>query len=59
MSICLLKSDLKMSKSHANVVSFHENVSYRSTLMNLYERNELFLLNETAIENSVNIGTVI
>jgi len=37
MSICLLESDLKMSKSHANVVSFDENVSYSSTSMNLYE----------------------
>jgi len=27
MSICLLESDLTMSKSHANVVSFDENVS--------------------------------
>ena len=27
MNICLLESDLKMSKSHANVVSFDENVS--------------------------------
>ena len=27
MSICLLETDLKMSKSHANVVSFDENVS--------------------------------
>ena len=25
MSICLLESDLEMSKSHANVVSFDEN----------------------------------
>jgi len=48
MSICLLESDLKMSKSYANVVSFDEN-----------ERNELFLMNETAIENSTNIGTLI
>ena len=30
----LLESDLKMSESHANVVSFDENVS---TLLNLYE----------------------
>ena len=34
---------LKMSKSHANVVSFDENVSYLLTSMNLYERNEQFL----------------
>ena len=27
MSICLLERDLKMSKSHVNVVSFDENVS--------------------------------
>ena len=38
MSICLLESDMKMSKSHANVVSFDENVSYLSSSMNLYER---------------------
>ena len=31
-----------MSKSHANVVSFDENVSYLLTSMNLYERNEQF-----------------
>ena len=43
MNICLLKSGLKMSKSHANVVSFDENVSYLSTSMNLYERKEQFL----------------
>ena len=36
MNICLLESHLKMSKSHANVVSFDENVSYLSTSMNLY-----------------------
>jgi len=29
MSICMLESDLKMSKSHANVVSLDENVSKR------------------------------
>ena len=27
MCVCLLESDLKMSKSHANVVSFDVNVS--------------------------------
>ena len=43
MSICLLESDLKMSKSHASVVNFDENVSYLSTSMNLYERKEQFL----------------
>ena len=37
---CLLESDLKMSKSHANVVRFDENVSYLSTSVNLYERKE-------------------
>ena len=48
-NICLLESDLKMSKSHANVVSFGENVSYLSTSTNLYERKEHFFMNETAI----------
>ena len=43
MTICWLESELKMSKSHANVVSFDEDVSYLSTSMNLYERNEIFL----------------
>ena len=43
MYICLLESDLKTSKSHANVVSFDENESSLSALMNLYERNEQFL----------------
>ena len=43
MSICLLESDL----SRVNVVSFDENVSYSTTLMNLYERNEHFSMNET------------
>ena len=42
MNICLLESHVKMSKSHANVVSFDENVSYLSTSMNLYELNEQF-----------------
>ena len=52
MNICLLESRLKMSQSHANVhvVSFDENVSYLSTSMNLYERNEHFFINKTAIE---------
>ena len=31
MNICLLESRLEMSKSHANVVSFDENVSYLLT----------------------------
>ena len=43
ISICLLESRLEMSKSHANVVSFDENVSYLLTSMNLYERNEHFV----------------
>jgi len=59
MCICLLASDLKMIKSHAYVVSFDENVSYSSTLMNLYERNEQLLMNKTAIENRTNIGTIV
>ena len=59
MCICLLASDLKMIKSHTNVVSFDENVSYSLTLMNLYERNEQLLMNETAIENRTNIGTIV
>ena len=49
-SVCLLESDLKMSKSHANVVSLDENVSYLSTSMNLCERRNIFFMNETAIE---------
>ena len=51
----LLESDLKMSESHANMVSFDENVS---TLSNLYERNEHLLMNETTVENMTTIGTV-
>ena len=51
----LLESDLKMSESHANVVSFDENVS---TLSNLYERNEHLLMNKTTVENMTTIGTV-
>ena len=45
MNICLLESHLKMSKSHANLVSFDENVSYFSTLITyickqyFYEQN--------------------
>ena len=47
INICFLE----MSKSHVNVVSFDENVSYLSTSMNLYEGSEhFFLINETAIE---------
>ena len=48
MSICLLESDLKMSRSHANVISFDENVSHFSTSMNLYERKEQFLLEQNS-----------
>jgi len=51
----LLESDLKMSKSHANVVRFDENVSH---LSNSFERNEHLLMNETAIGNETNIGTI-
>ena len=47
-----LESDLKMSESHANVVSFKENVS---TLSNLYQRNEHLLMNETTVENMTTI----
>ena len=43
MNICLQESRLEMSKSHANVISFDENVSYLLTSMNLYERNEHFV----------------
>ena len=35
MRICLLESDLKMSKSHAIVVGFDDNVSYLSTSVSL------------------------
>ena len=37
MSICLLESDLKMSKSRANLVSFDEN---GSNSVSLYERKK-------------------
>jgi len=43
----------------ANVVSFDENVSYSSTLISLYERNEQLLMNETAIECKTDIGTIV
>ena len=49
-----------MSKSHANVLTFDENASYLSNLLNeraLYERKEHFL-NETTIGNTTNIGTI-
>ena len=51
----LLESDLKMSKSYANVVRFDENVSH---LSNSFGRNEHLLMNETAIETETNIGTI-
>ena len=41
---------MEMSKSHANVVSFDENMSYLLTLMNFYDRHEHFFGNETATE---------
>ena len=44
-----------MSESHANVVSFDEDVS---TLSNLYERNEHLLMNETTVKNMTTIVTV-
>ena len=44
-----------MSESHANVVSFDENVS---TLSNLYEPNEHLLMDETTVENMTTVGTV-
>ena len=49
---CLLESDLKMNKFHADVVRFDEKESYLSTSINLYERKEqfFFFMNETAIE---------
>ena len=50
MSISLLQSHLKMSKSHVNVVSFDDNVSYLLTSMILYEQNKHFFINKTAIE---------
>ena len=50
MNICFLESHLKMSKPHANVVSFDKNVSYLSTSTNLHERKEQFFMNKTAIE---------
>ena len=59
MCICLVESERKMIKSRANVVSFDENVSYSSILMNLYERNKQLLMNKTAIKNRTNIGTIV
>ena len=54
MNICLLEGHLKLSKSHANVVSFDEKVSCLLASMILYELNEqfFFLMNKTAIELS-------
>ena len=47
----LAERDLRMrNKSHANVISFDQNVFYLSTSMNVYERNEQLFMNETAIE---------
>ena len=43
----LLESDLKMSKSHVNAVSFDENVSHLSSL---FERNEHFLWTKQLLE---------
>ena len=43
----------------ANVVNFDENVSYSSTLMSLYERNEQLLMNETAIECKTNMDIIV
>ena len=48
MKICLLESHLKRTKSHANVVSFDENVFYLSTSMNLYERNQHFFYKQNS-----------
>ena len=39
-----------MSKSHVNVVSFDENVSYLSTSVKLYERNEHSFMNKKTTE---------
>ena len=56
MNICWLE----MSKSHANVVSFDENVSYLLTSMNLYERNEHFFYEQNSYgTDRTNIGTII
>ena len=44
MSICLLESDLKISTSHANVVSFDENVDLSELViseMNFFFMNQL------------------
>lgn len=48
-----------VNRSNANVVSFDENMSFSSTLKNLYEQNEQFLMDDTAIENRSNIATII
>ena len=52
MNICSLESRLEMRKSHANVVSFDEKVSYLLTSMNLYLRNSYWT-------DRTNIGTII
>ena len=52
MSICLLESDLKMSKSHAtNVVSFDEKLCVLFVDLNelIWAKGTIFM-NETAIE---------
>ena len=54
----LLESDLKMSKSLANVLRFDENVSYLSAVTISYERNEHFLMREMASENRTNMGRI-
>ena len=40
------------------MLSFDENVSYLSGMTNLYERNEHFLMSETATENRTNMGKI-
>ena len=63
MSISLLESDLKMSKSHAYVVhKFDKNVSHLSTSVNLYEPNEQFFFfyeQNNYWTDRTNIGTII
>ena len=54
----LLEDDLKMSKSHASVQSYDESVSYLSSMANLYEQKEHFLMSEAATENRANIETI-
>ena len=49
MNVCLLESHLEMimSKSHANVESFDETVSYLSTSMNLINKTAIELTGQT------------